>query len=103
MRTALLLPALVAALVPHHAVADDRHCFVGCWNPHNLIGAFRLDEVSTVLRSVGVVALPGTAVKSWQNEVHHAANAAYHHVIQFGWQSEGEAHHEGLRVRHHGE
>ena len=86
MRGALLLLALGALVGGAQAEASARSCFVGCWNPHNLIGAFRLDEVSAVLRSVGVVALPGTAVKAWQNEAHHAANAAFHHVVQFGWQ-----------------
>jgi len=64
----------------------DRWSFIGTWNPHSLVTAYRLDEVSTVLRNVGMIAYPGTGARAWQGEAHHAARAAFHHTIHFGWE-----------------
>ncbi|CAK0856817.1 unnamed protein product [Prorocentrum cordatum] len=67
------------------AVCGERWSSLGRWNPHSLATAHRLDEVSAVLRNVGAIGLPGTGVRSWQGEAHHAASAPYHHTAQFGW------------------
>ncbi|CAK0846868.1 unnamed protein product [Prorocentrum cordatum] len=79
----LKLPFLL--FTPIGAVCAERWSFLGCWNPHSLSTAYRLDEVSAVLRNVGIIGLPGTGVRSWQGEAHHAASAPYHHTVQFGW------------------